>query len=459
MRMMSFVRVQIVKVNGVAVVGQALFEAISDPDVPGASVLLMVRQAHTVTFDDWPFFWCATPGCVRHFRFDAHLLSMVVQGKFEEVRLRRISTLEVAGRRKLFDNFCDINDRMKKELDHDGVRLVEETMDLWENQLIAQNDRDESASSSWAVFQETSLGWSGELFDLLESMHAAISGEMQDRVSSLQAEPTTEFSRRAAREPVTEFSSRNPVSKGAERVSSKLDDDRMSLIQTCDALCLSLDEHLRTKIDRDGEHAADGAQKSTLGFKYNTATLVIEYLDVGGPAYNSERIFRGDTLLAVGNVQVSKIMAPDAVGALLKGNDVTGSSTTLLLRCTQTSRVKQVSLTRMPAGELGDSLLPPQSGCILHLCPLALTVPCFSSFFYHCKHLLVCNLSNFLSLPPSTITAGVRMSQIFTCLKDQALDHSDELATRLLDECIELWAAMLKSSARKGHLTIGLNEE
>ena len=51
------------------------------------------------------------------------------------------------------------------------------------------------------------------------------------------------------------------------------------------------------------------------------------------------------------------------------------------------------------------------------------------------------------------------MSQIFTCLKDQALDHSDELATRLLDECIELWAAMLKSSARKGHLTIGLNEE
>ena len=302
---------------------------------------------------------------------------MAVQGKFEEVRLRRISTLEVAGRRKLFDNFCDINDRMKKELDHDCVRLVEETMDLWENQLIAQNDRDESASSSWAAFQETSLGWSGELSELLESMHAAVSGDTQDRVSSLQAEPTTEFSRRAGREPVTEFSSRSPVSKAVERVSSKPYDDTMSLIQTCDALCASLDEHLRTKIDRDGDVAADGAQRSTLGFKYNTATLVIEYLDVAGPAYNSERIFRGDTLLAVGNVPVNKIMAPDAVGALLKGNDVTGSSTTLLLRCTQTSRVKQVSLTRMPAGELGDSLLPPNPplSCIFALfLPLSLSL-------------------------------------------------------------------------------------
>ena len=45
---MSFVRVQIVKVNGVALVGHALFEAISGPDVPGASVSLTVRQAHTV---------------------------------------------------------------------------------------------------------------------------------------------------------------------------------------------------------------------------------------------------------------------------------------------------------------------------------------------------------------------------------------------------------------------------
>ena len=56
MRMLSFVRVQIVKVNGVAVVGQALFEAISDPDVPGASVLLTVREAHTVTLDLGHFF-------------------------------------------------------------------------------------------------------------------------------------------------------------------------------------------------------------------------------------------------------------------------------------------------------------------------------------------------------------------------------------------------------------------
>lgn len=50
------------------------------------------------------------------------------------------------------------------------------------------------------------------------------------------------------------------------------------------------------------------------------------------------------------------------------------------------------------------------------------------------------------------------MSQIFTCLKDQALDHSDELTTRMLDECIELWAAMMKSSARRGHLNAVLNE-
>lgn len=47
---MSYVRVQIVKVNGVALVGHALFEEISGPDVPGTSVLLTIRQAHTVNF-------------------------------------------------------------------------------------------------------------------------------------------------------------------------------------------------------------------------------------------------------------------------------------------------------------------------------------------------------------------------------------------------------------------------
>jgi hypothetical protein len=42
------------------------------------------------------------------------------------------------------------------------------------------------------------------------------------------------------------------------------------------------------------------------------------------------------------------------------------------------------------------------------------------------------------------------MSQIFLFLKEQALEDSDEMASRLLDECIELWASMLESSARRG---------
>ena len=42
------------------------------------------------------------------------------------------------------------------------------------------------------------------------------------------------------------------------------------------------------------------------------------------------------------------------------------------------------------------------------------------------------------------------MSEIFTCLKEQALGDRDILAQGLLDESIELWASMLESSARKG---------
>lgn len=304
------------KVNGVAHVGQALFEAMSDPDVPGSSVQLTVRQAHT--------------------------------GKFEDIRVRRISTLEVAGRCKLFDNFSDINDRLKRELDHEGVRLVEQTIDLWENQLIAQNDRDEMSSANWAAFQETSIRWCDELKNALNAIEST--SDESDATDDLHA---TDFSSLRAREPVTQFSSRRPASNAGSTAGPEI-------LDTIDALCSSLDEHLGTRVgNREGCGDADDHPKSTLGFKYNSGSLSIEALDIGGPAYNSGKVFKGDSLLAIDNVQVTKDMDSDKVSAMLRGEDVAGSSTTLLLRCNRTSRVKQVMLIRMPSGDLGDSLFTP----------------------------------------------------------------------------------------------------
>ena len=304
------------KVNGVALLGQALFEAISEPDVPGSSVQMTVRQAHT--------------------------------GKFEDIRVRRISTLEVAGRRKLFDNFSDINDRLKRELDHTGVRLVEETIDLWENQLIAQNDRDEMSSANWAAFQETTIRWCDELKDLLNGIES--DQDESDVTIGLHA---TDLSSRGAQEPVTQFSRRRPATNTGSMAG-------LELLDTIDALCSSLDEHLRTRADnRGGVGDAGDGPKSTLGFKYNTGSLLIEAVDIGGPAYNSGKVFRGDSLLAIDNVQVTKEMETDKVSAMLRGEDEAGSATTLLLRCSRTSRAKQVTLIRMPSGDLGDSLFTP----------------------------------------------------------------------------------------------------
>ena len=48
----------------------------------------------------------------------------------------------------------------------------------------------------------------------------------------------------------------------------------------------------------------------------------------------------------------------------------------------------------------------------------------------------------------------MRMSELFSCLKEQVIGYGDMLAEHLLDECIELWASMLKASARKGRASI-----
>ena len=80
-----------------------------------------------------------------------------------------------------------------------------------------------------------------------------------------------------------------------------------------------------------------------LGFKYNSSTMLIEALDVGGPAYKDGRIKKADQLLAVDE----EVVDEKNVESLLRGSDVPGSQVHLTLYDAKAGQVKQVELTRM----------------------------------------------------------------------------------------------------------------
>ena len=122
----------------------------------------------------------------------------------------------------------------------------------------------------------------------------------------------------------------------------------------------------------------------------------IDNMVVGGPAYNSQQLSKGDVLLAVDDVDVDG----DNMHDLLIGNDVPGSTVKLTVSSAGSGLIKQVMLVRMPTTAIADL---------------------------------------------------VRMFQVFTALKDQALNDDDKFVLSLLDEAIELWTGTLMSQADRGN--------
>ena len=295
--------------------------------------------------------------------------SFASQGEFEEVRIKRISTAEIAAKRKIFDNFSYLHDKFKRSRDHEAVNFLQETMDLWEDQLIQQSDHEATVLSRWTAFRQVSTRWTSELAELLDNIHTLGGTADEEEDDIIQPLPAHLFSRpsperKAGKEQTTELSS--------HRTRSMNPQAEALLLQSCGALCNSLDEHLRVKMSSDPENASHSGARSTLGIKYNPMSLQIEAMEVGGPAFNCGKMKKGDILLKVNDQDVKS----SNVERLLRGDDMPGSNLRLELRCAETRKVFYVSLTRMPTGVLGDSLCPPA------------LYPC-SLYFIICKHKIV----------------------------------------------------------------------
>jgi C-terminal processing protease CtpA/Prc len=269
--------------------------------------------------------------------------SFTLQGEFEEVRIKRISTAQIAAKRKIFDNFSHLHDKFKRGRDHEAVRYLQETMDLWEDQLIQQFDHEATVLGTWTTFQKVSTRWTSELAELLETIHTlgSTADEEEDDDDVLQPLPAMLFSK--------------PEKMSNHRSPSKKTHTEAVLLQSCGALCSSLDEHLRVNMANDADNASQSGTKSTLGIKYNPSSLQIEALEVGGPAFNCGKMKKGDVLLKVNDEDVKT----NNVERLLRGDDMPGSTLRLELRCAETHQESYVSLTRMPTGVLGDSLSHP----------------------------------------------------------------------------------------------------
>lgn len=132
------------------------------------------------------------------------------------------------------------------------------------------------------------------------------------------------------------------------------------------------------------------AAASTVGLMF--VGLTIEDMVVGGPAFNSQELERGDTLLAVDGQVVSEATIAEAI----LGSDVPGTAVRLTVARGAHGKRRDVILTRMSTRSIADN---------------------------------------------------VRMFELFTSLKTRAFQWQDVTALAHLDDCISLWTQMLIADA------------
>lgn len=246
-------------------------------------------------------------------------------------------------------------------------------------------------------------------FELYETPRGSRFGD-DSRDESRNDMPITEFSSRKSKlTPSLQFSQRSAnKGSGGRRsetgLSARLplfDGMDESLVEACKRICGKLEESLRSDVLSvpSNTKPAGFATKSTLGMMLVGNT--VDNMVVGGPAYNSQKLNKGDVLLKVDDVEVDGERLHD----MLIGQDVPGSFLNLTVRDAGSGHLKEVTLKRMATSAIADH---------------------------------------------------VRIFEVFASLKKQKFYHSDRFATSLVDEAIELWTGMLLSEAERGN-TVQVN--
>ena len=124
--------------------------------------------------------------------------------------------------------------------------------------------------------------------------------------------------------------------------------------------CKELTELVRESVAK--EHYTDhriitsagntGGRKTTVGIAYTSDTFVINGTLVGGPAFNSNKIHKGDEMVSVDGVKCKG--NEKKIDALLTGSDQPGSVVTLGMRRSNSSEVSEVKLQRMASERILD---------------------------------------------------------------------------------------------------------
>jgi DNA repair exonuclease SbcCD ATPase subunit len=103
--------------------------------------------------------------------------------------------------------------------------------------------------------------------------------------------------------------------------------------------------------------AVDNSEQSSSGFKTKTtvgvmfANGVIDNMVVGGPAYNSRQLDKGDVVVDIDG----KMVTSDNLSQLLVGSDIAGTPVTITVKKGSKTGVKKtVTLLRMPSEDIAD---------------------------------------------------------------------------------------------------------
>jgi len=355
----------IVKVDGQFVQGKDLQRKIIGDDVPGSLVTLTLKRG------------------------PADLV---------EVTMKRISTEEVADKRRMFDLFTKLNDRAKKDHDSEASKCVDETLLLWEKMLNADFDHDKRIFDNVRSMQLDCVPLSDELFSVLNSI-----GRMQgwdDDFPPLDSvyDPIPLVSLHD----IGKSESKSPMllSPNLQQAPLQRHPEGKDIVGYCEFLCTLLEEAVSNDVlSVPCDSISSGFNtKSTVGMML--VGMSIDNMVVGGPAYNCQRLNKGDILLKVDDEEVSLHDFHER----LVGCDVPGSLVRLTVLEPEIGEEKEVMLTRMATSAIADN---------------------------------------------------VRMFEIFTALKDRAFHDRDEESMAHIDDLIALWSRMLLNTADTNNSVLG----
>jgi C-terminal processing protease CtpA/Prc len=145
------------------------------------------------------------------------------------------------------------------------------------------------------------------------------------------------------------------VLEGQEKMSKKAVDFDLERAIQLTTLCKELvaKEHwvAHEQVQEHTEHtAAPIKNRTTVGIAFDDRTCVITNVLVGGAAFNSKKVFKGDKIVSIDS---DPVVGGDVIPRL-KGSDVPGSVVTIGLQRKDSQSVDEVKLRRMDNTQIAD---------------------------------------------------------------------------------------------------------